>query len=84
MYVKRNMSEEGKIIVLTDLIEQKLRKEKEIEFYQKQLIEFQEKILHLQKDVDLTKLIIDVISSDSVIDIKDRVVKDIPIIGKKK
>lgn len=78
------MSEEGKIIVLTDLIEQKLRKEKEIEFYQKQLIEFQEKILHLQKDVDLTKLIIDVISSDSVIDIKDRVVKDIPIIGKKK
>jgi uncharacterized protein with HEPN domain len=78
------MSEEGRIIVLTDLIEQKLRKEKEIEFYQKQLLEFQEKIQHLQKDVDLTKLIIDVITSDNVIDIKDRVVKAIPIIGEKK
>ena len=78
------MSEESRIIVLTDLIEQKLRKEKEIEFYQKQLLEFQVKIQHLQKDVDLTKLIIDVITSDSVIDIKDRVVKAIPILGEKK
>ena len=78
------MSEESRIIVLTDLIEQKLRKEKEIEFYQKQLLEFQIKIQHLQKDVDLTKLIIDVITSDSVIDIKDRVVKAIPILGEKK
>ena len=77
------MTNEKKIIVLSELIESKLRKEKEIEFYQKQLMELQTKIMHLQKDVDLTKIIIDIIETDNIIDIKDKVEKAIPIIGKK-
>ena len=72
---------EDKIIVLSELIESKIRKEKELEYYRKQLIEFQEKISHLERDVDLTKLIIDIITSEKVIDIQDKVVKAIPIIG---
>lgn len=72
---------EDKIIVLSELIESKIRKEKELEYYRKQLIEFQEKIAHLERDVDLTKLIIDIITSEKVIDIQDKVVKAIPIIG---
>lgn len=77
------MTNEKKIIVLSELIESKLRKEKEIEYYQQQLIDLQTKIMHLQKDVDLTKIIIDIIETDNIIDIKDKVEKAIPIIGKK-
>ena len=75
---------DDKIIVLSELIESKLRKEKEIEYYQQQLVDFQVKISRLEKDVDLTKLIIDIITSEKVIDIQDKVIKTIPIIGEKK
>ena len=77
------MTNEKKIIVLSELIESKLRKEKEIEYYQQQLIDLQRKIQHLQKDVDLTKIIIDIIETEKVIDIKEKVEKAIPIIGEK-
>ena len=77
------MTNEKKIIVLSELIESKLRKEKEIEYYQKQLVELQTKIVYLQKDVDLTKIIIDIIETDKVIDIKEKVEKTIPAIGEK-
>jgi len=77
------MTSEKKIIVLSELIENKLRKEQELEFYQEQLVAIQRKIANLQKDVDLTKLIIDIIETDNVIDIKEKVEKAIPIIGKK-
>jgi len=77
------MTNEKKIIVLSELIESKLRKEKEIDYYQQQLIDLQRKIQHLQKDVDLTKIIIDIIETEKVIDIKEKVEKAIPIIGEK-
>ena len=77
------MTNEKKIIVLSELIENKLRKEQELEFYQEQLVAIQRKIANLQKDVDLTKLIIDIIETDNVIDIKEKVEKTIPIIGDK-
>lgn len=76
------MTNEKKIIVLSELLESKIRKEQEIEFYKEQLMSLQKKIAHLEKDVDLTKLIIDIIETDKVIDIKDKVEKAIPIIGK--
>ena len=77
------MTNEKKIIVLSELIENKLRKEQELEFYKEQLSAIQRKIANLQKDVDLTKLIIDIIETDNVIDIKEKVEKTIPIIGEK-
>lgn len=77
------MTNEKKIIVLSELIENKLRKEQELEFYKEQLAAIQRKIANLQKDVDLTKLIIDIIETDNVIDIKEKVEKTIPIIGEK-
>lgn len=72
---------EDKIIRLGELIEHRLRKEKEIEFYKQQLLELQDKILNLQKDVDLTKLIIDIIQSEKVVDIQQKVEEAIPVIG---
>ena len=77
------MTNEKKIIVLSELIENKLRKEQELEFYKEPLAAIPRKIANLQKDVDLTKLIIDIIETDNVIDIKEKVEKTIPIIGEK-
>lgn len=57
------------IILLSDIIEQKVRKEKELAFYQKQLVELQEKIHFLSKEVDLTNMIIELIERDNVVDI---------------
>ena len=65
------------IILLSDIIEQKVRKEKELQYYQKQLVELQEKIHFLSKEVDLTNMIIDLIERDNVVDIPNRS-KNIP------
>lgn len=60
-----------KLILLTDVIEQKLRKEQELEFYLKELAELQSKIRGLQNEVNLTNTIIDMIQSDTVVDFKE-------------
>lgn len=69
------MSEEQKLLIITDFIEQKLRKEKELEFYLKELDELQRKIGWLRREVDLTNTIIDMIKSDKVYDLKDRMIE---------
>ena len=55
------MSEESRLILITDFIEQKLRKEKELEFYLKELDALQIKIGYLNREVGLTNQIIDMI-----------------------
>lgn len=65
------MSEEQRIILITDFIEQKLRKEKELEFYVKELEELQRKIGYLRQEVNLTNTIIDMIKGEMVYDIKE-------------
>jgi len=69
------MTEENRIILIADVIEQKLRKEKELEFYLKELEELQRKIGWLRREVDLTNTIIDMIKSDSVYDIKEQLLE---------
>lgn len=81
--VRTVQSSENNIIRLSGLIEHKLQKEKELEYYREQLQELTDKIMTLQKDVDLTKLIINIITSETVVDIKEQVEKSIPIIGDK-
>lgn len=65
------MSEEQRIILISDFIEQKLRKEKELEFYLKQLQELESKIGFLRREVDLTNTIISMIKGEMVYDIKE-------------
>jgi len=62
-----------KIILLTDIIEQKIRKEKEIEFYKQQIEEITQKMWFLQKELDLTNLIIEIIENEKVVDIHQRI-----------
>ena len=68
------LSEEQKLILITDFIEQKLRKEKELEFYLKELAELQSKISYLRGEVNLTNIIIDMIKGEQVYDIKESMV----------
>ena len=69
------MSEEQRIILITDFIEQKLRKEQELEYYLKELEELQRKIGWLRREVDLTNTIIDMIKSEQVYDIKEQMIE---------
>lgn len=63
---------EGKLILLSDIIETRLRKEKEIEYYQKQLEKINQKMFFLKKDLEITNLIIDMIEKEKVIDLKEQ------------
>jgi len=60
-----------KILFITDLIDQRLRKEKEIEYYEKELEEITQKLYNLKKEKDLTELIINIIQSEKVIDVRE-------------
>lgn len=61
-----------KLIVLTDILETKLRKEKELEFYQKELEKLQQKMFFIKKDIEITNLCISIIEQEKVLDIKEQ------------
>ena len=63
---------EKKLILLTDYIEQKVRKEKELEYYLKQLDKLKQKVYYLNQEINLTNLIIDMVNNDSVVDIREQ------------
>ena len=63
--------EEKKIILITDLIDQRLRKEREIEYYEKELRSIQERLGYLYKEKTLTETILAIIQTEKVVDIKD-------------
>lgn len=58
-----------KIILLTDIYELRLRKEQELEFYHKELDKLRLKLSFVQKEIDLTNYIIDVIEQEKVVDV---------------
>ena len=74
------LSEEQKLILITDFIEQKLRKEKELEYYLKELEELQRKIGYLRSEVSLTNTIINMIKTEQVYDIKESMLENDKII----
>ena len=67
--------ENKKLILITDFSEQKLRKEKELEFYMKELDDLQRKIGYLQNEVTLTNTIINLIKGEQVHDIQEEFLK---------
>ena len=60
------------IIFITDLIDQRLRKEREIEFYETELTKIEEKLFFLRKEKQLTQFIIDIIEKEQVVDIREQ------------
>lgn len=69
------LSEEQKLILISDFIEQKLRKEQELEFYLKELEELQRKIGYLRNEVGLTNTIINMIKTEQVYDIQENLLQ---------
>jgi hypothetical protein len=65
------MTEDNRIVLITEVIEQRLRKEKELEFYVKQLEELQGKIVALRREVALTNTIIDMIKHETIYDVEE-------------
>jgi hypothetical protein len=78
------MSEESRLILITDFIEQKLRKEKELEYYLKELEDLQTKIGYLTREVGLTNQIIDMIKKEQIYDVKQNMIDNdkVKTIGK--
>lgn len=60
---------DNKIVFLTDILEQKLRKEKELEYYEDELRKLQKKMFFVKKEIDLTNTIIDIIQNETVVDL---------------
>ena len=59
-------------VSLADLIEQRLRKQQELDFYKETLEQLQKKIAVLGKEVDITTLIIDMIEGERVLTIDEK------------
>ena len=64
-------SDENKIILLQDVIDQRDRKEKEIAFYQSELEKIEERLFFLRKEQQLTQFIIDAIQNEKLLDVKE-------------
>ena len=60
------------IVSLADLIEQRLRKQQEIDYYKETLKNLQIKISELGKEVDITTLIIDMIEGERVLTLDEK------------
>lgn len=60
----------SKLIFLTDIIEQRVRKEQEIEYYEEELRKIEDKLFWLRKEKQLTETIIEIINSEKVLDIQ--------------
>ena len=67
------MSDEHKLILLEDFLEQRLRKEQEISYYEKQMEEIERKLFFLRKERELTATIIDMLTREKVVDLQEMV-----------
>ena len=71
------------VVSLTELIETRLRKKQEIEYYQETLTELQKKIGELNIEVDITTLIIDMIEAERVLTLDEKQSKMLLLDSKK-
>lgn len=61
----------SEIILIADIYKLREQKEKELEFYREKLEELQKKMFFVQKEIQLTNFIIDLIEQEKVQDIRD-------------
>jgi hypothetical protein len=59
------------IILINDLVDLRARKRKELEYYNKQLEELRNKMFFIQKEIDLTSDIIDMIEKEKMLDLRE-------------
>jgi len=73
------MNSDKKILFITDLIDQRLRKEQEITYYEKELQKIEEKLFFLRKEKQLTQFIIDIIEKEKVVDLREQMYERLEI-----
>lgn len=66
---------ERKLVLLTDFIEQRARKDREIKYYEDQLQDIERRLFFLRKEHNLTTTIIDIITREKVYDVKEELEK---------
>jgi len=54
----------SEIILLHEILEQKIRKEKELEYYEEQLKELEKKMWFIKKEIDVTNMCIKIIEEE--------------------
>lgn len=64
-----------RLILLSEFLDQNKRKEDEILFYEKELKKIEEKLYWLRREKDLTETIINIISQEKVVDIREEMEK---------
>ena len=72
------------VISLTDLIESRLKKQREIEYYQETLVQLQKRIAELDKEVGITTIIIDMIETERVLTLDEKQGKMLLLDSKRK
>ena len=61
----------SEIILIADIYKLREQKEKELEFYREKLEDLQKKMFFVQKEIQLTNFIIDLIEKEKIQDIRD-------------
>ena len=56
----------SKLISLSEILESKEQKEKELEFYRKKLEEIEQRMYWLNRDLEVTNIIIEMIETETV------------------
>ena len=63
------------MIILSDIIQNKVQKEQELARYNEELVRIQKHIAMLQSDLSLTQLIIDMIEQEKIIDMQEYIIE---------
>jgi hypothetical protein len=64
------MQESKNIILLEEILDLRSRKKKDLEYYNQQLEELKMRMFFIQKEIDLTSNIIDMIEKEKMVDLK--------------
>ncbi len=67
----QNGNGKSNIVELSDILEQKLRKERELSFYEGQLAQLLLRMQTIRKEIEITNMIIHLVSDENIIDIQD-------------
>ena len=65
-----------KIIFITDLIESKVQKQREIEKYESQLKIIEERLFFLRKEKEITETILELIEHEKIIDLRNYMIEN--------
>ena len=71
----QNGNGKHQIILLADILEQKLRKERELTYYEAQLAQLLSRMQFIKKEIEITNIIIELVAEEKIIDIQEHLSK---------